>query len=152
MTEIEKNEYKKAYVELYEIIKKMSLQERQKIPKEFVKNLYDEMDKNYKFEFDNNKDILEQNFRLETKALLVELYEKYLASEEEKDFWKKYDKICLNRIEEDKKEKYASNIIFTNADKKSSTNKTDDKLPVKVEDQNIFAKFIKSIKNIFHLN
>ena len=149
MTEIEKNEYKKAYVELYEIIKKMSLEEIQKIPKEFVKNLYNEMDKNYKFEFDTEKNILEQNFKLETKALLVELYEKYLASEEEKDFWKKYDKICLNRIEEDKKEKYASNIIFTNADKKSINN---DKLPVKVEDQNIFAKFIQSIKNIFHLN
>ena len=39
MNEIEKKEYRKAYVELNEIIKMMSLEEKQKIPKSFIQNL-----------------------------------------------------------------------------------------------------------------
>ena len=55
MTEVERIECKKAYVELNEIIKRMPIVDKQKIPKEFKKNLYNEMDKNYSFSYDDEK-------------------------------------------------------------------------------------------------
>lgn len=155
MTEIERIEYKKAYVELNEIIKKMSLEERAKIPEIFMKNLNNEMDKDYKYIIDNEKSILEQNFKTETKALLVELYERYLAPNEETEFWKKYDKICLNIIENEKIEKYNPNEIFTNKSEEISNIKKDEKinneLPIEIKEKNIFTKFIQIIKKIFHI-
>ena len=100
--QVEKIEYQKAYVELYEIIKALPEEEQEKIPKTLLKNLKDNMSKEYKFEIDTERDILNQNYKIETKALFVELYERYLAPKEEKNFWEKYDKICNNMIEEKK--------------------------------------------------
>lgn len=99
---INRNEYAKAYMELYEIIKNLSLKDQNKIPKEFINFLKDNMDTNYSFIFDYKKDLLEQEIKVETKALLVKLYENYLAKPEEKNFWSQYDNDCL-KIEENKK-------------------------------------------------
>ena len=51
--QVEKIEYQKAYVELYEIIKALPEEEQEKIPKTLLKNLKDNMSKEYKF--DKNK-------------------------------------------------------------------------------------------------
>ena len=98
-------QYKKAYVELNEIIKVLSDEQKDKIPEVFKNNLIENMDTEYKFEFDDTKGIFEQDLMVETKALLVEIYERYLAPEEEKELWEKYDRFCLNKIEE-RREKY----------------------------------------------
>ena len=87
MTQAEKKEYQKAYVELYEIIKVLPEEEQKKIPKLVLKNLKDNMDKEYKFILNKDSDILNQKYRIETKALFVELYEKYLAPKEDGEFW-----------------------------------------------------------------
>ena len=112
--QVEKIEYQKAYVELYEIIKALPEEEQEKIPKILLKNLKDNMSKEYKFEIDTERDILNQNYKIETKALFVELYERYLAPKEEKNFWDKYDKICNNMIEEKKLKLYDTENIFKN--------------------------------------
>lgn len=155
MNEIEKKEYRKAYVELNEIIKMMSLEEKQKIPKSFIQNLNHEMDKDYKFVIDNKKNIFEQNFKVETKALLVELYERYLAPSEEKDLWERYDKMCLNEIEENKRKMYDPNKIFEDKNQKSSnikdTEKVNDNLPVEIKENNIFLKILRILRKKFNI-
>ena len=116
MTNEKRLQYKKAYVELYEIIKRLSKEEQSKIPNVFMDNLIKSKDTNYFFEFDESKGILEQELMVETQALLVGMYEKYLAPENEKELWEKYDRICLNKIEEKRREQYNPDNIF----KKSS--------------------------------
>lgn len=115
--------YQKAYVELYEIICNLNDEQRKLIPKNFILNLQENMDKNYFFEFDYTKGIMEQDIMVETQALLVNLYIKYLSPKEDDELWNKYEKICLNKIEEIKKEKHNSNDIFKNSsnDLKNST-------------------------------
>ena len=156
MTQAEKKEYQKAYVELYEIIKVLPEEEQKKIPKLVLKNLKDNMDKEYKFILNEDSDILNQKYRIETKALFVELYEKYLAPKEDGEFWNEYDKICNNMIEEEKRIKYNSDNIFKNKKLKkeelSVTKECDSNLPIEVKKDNIVVKFLKFIKNIFHLN
>ena len=157
MTVTEKKEYKKAYVELNEIIKNMSKQEKQKIPKIFIENLTNKMDKDYIFVMDNKKNILEQNLMVETKALLVELYERYLAPDEEKEFWKKYDKICLNKIEKEKEIQYSPNTLFVKKNEENcniinNNSIKNNSLPVEVKEKNIFIKFLQIVKEFFHID
>lgn len=104
--------YKRAYTELNEIIKELSKAELEKIPNEIIRNIEINKDKEYKWEYDNSKALLDQDLMPETKALIVEIYEKYLCPENEKEFWKEYDKICINKIEEQKKAMYNGKEIF----------------------------------------
>ena len=98
---INKSEYEKAYLELYELIKRIPLKDRTKISNDFIEFLKDNMNSNYIFKYDESKSLLEQDVMVETKALLVQLYEKYLSKPEEKEFWNKYNKECM-KINEDK--------------------------------------------------
>ena len=106
MNQTKEKRYKMAYVELNEIIKHLSEDEQLKIPETFKKNLLKEMDKEYKFIFDNKKGLLGQTYMNETKALYIKLYKQYLATE--KDVWKKYDSICHSIIENEKRKKSSS--------------------------------------------
>ena len=155
MIKIEKLEYKKAYVELYEIIKVLSKEEQEKIPKTVLKNLKDNMDKEYKFTLDNQKDILEQNYKVETKALFVELYERYLAPKEEKSFWNKYDRICNNIITEEKQKKYNTDNLFkkhniqNNIQQKQET--TTKEVAIVEYKESLIKRIINKIKSIVHI-
>ena len=156
----EKNiKYKKAYVELNEILKYLSNEQRDKISSNFINNISNNMDKHYKFTFDESKGIFEQNLMVETEALLVEIYERYLAPDIEKEVWQKYDRLCLDKIENEKRKIYNANIL----DEKNTINKqnlvtnnedslngrSNDNLPVKYKKEKIFDKIIKSIKRVF---
>lgn len=136
--------YKKAYVELLELIENLSKKEQYKIPKKFICYLEENKDKNYIFKINENKDILDQNYMIETKALIVKLYEKYLSSENEKELWEKYDRFCFNQIETEKKDKYSINIF------KREKNYNEDTFiyPIVSQDNSIFKKIIKLLKNI----
>lgn len=143
MNQTKEKRYKMAYVELNEIIKHLSEDEQLKIPETFKKNLLKEMDKEYKFIFDNKKGLLGQTYMNETKALYIKLYKQYLATE--KDVWKKYDSICHSIIENEKRKKYDSNNIFkTHIEDFKSEGQT--KAMVKLEEKNIIKKIISKIK------
>lgn len=112
MIQTKNTRYKRAYTELNEIIKELSKAELEKIPNQIIRNIEINKDKEYKWEYDNSKALLDQDLMPETKALIVEIYEKYLCPENEKEFWKEYDKICINKIEEQKKAMYDGKDIF----------------------------------------
>lgn len=98
---------KKIYRELYEIIEILSENERDKISQELIENIKQEMDKEYSFRIDKNKSLLEQGLLPETQALLIKLYEKYLCSDEEKEKWNLYDRMCYNKLQKMKRELYS---------------------------------------------
>ena len=147
------NEYAKAYVELYEIIKYLDEEEKRYIPKDFMEFLNDNMDKTYSFTYDENKSLKEQNLKVETKALLVKLYEKYLAKPEEKDFWKQYDKECFKISEEEKRKKYNSDIFGKLENERNvKTDKQEEKqekLEMIKSEENWKSKIIKFFKKLF---
>ena len=146
MTKEKQLEYKKAYVELNEIIKVLSDEQKNKIPEVFKQNLIEDMDTSYKFEFDNTKGIFEQDLKVETKALLVEIYERYLAPEEEKELWEKYDKLCLSKIEEEKRKKYNTDNIFGN---KEEENKKEDEQQIQDELEQETTQMVEYKESIF---
>lgn len=145
-------EYKKACVELNEILNKLPKEQSSKIPNNFRVNLIENMDHNYKFCFDDSKGILGQNIMTETEALLVGVYEKYLAPDEEKELWSKYNKICLNEIENKKRKNFNPNDVFQkrNVEKKSVNSNTGEIVVYKEQFwnkvKNIFKEIINKIK------
>ena len=142
--------YKKAHVELYEVIKRLSQEELEKIPQNFIDNLKNSLDTEYEWNYDDQKSLEEQDFLVETKALLVEMYERYLCPEDKKEFWNKYDRICLNIIEEKKREKYNTNNIFKNNKVVTKTvPESINNLPTEIKD-NLFKKVIKFFKRLFN--
>ncbi len=151
MTKEKDIRYKKAYTELNEIFKVLDKEQKSKIPDIFINNIINNMDKEYKFIFDNSKGIFEQDLMIETQALLVEIYERYLAPTEEKELWQKYDRFCLNKIEEKKKENYKD--IFSND--KTTINTQNDNIQnnlniIPVKNESKISKILKFIKNIFN--
>ena len=81
--------YSLAYKELYLIILNLNKEMREKIPKNVVENIESKMDKTYDFNIEEGKDIFSIEYMLETKALFLELYTRYIAEDEE-DFWEVY--------------------------------------------------------------
>lgn len=140
--------YGQVYAELYIVLNKINQAQRKLIPQTLMDNLLQYMDKNYKFIWDNSKDLLEQNWKTQTKALLVEIYEKYLSPIEEKEFWKKYDTICVNMI--DKKQYSLNGNTFMNMfnyDKKE-IDKSETTL-IKYDNVKWYIKILKFCKRLF---
>lgn len=81
--------YSLAYKELYLIILNLNKEMRGKIPKNVVENIERKMDKTYDFNIEEGKDIFSTEYMLETKALFLELYTRYIAEDEE-EFWEVY--------------------------------------------------------------
>lgn len=153
--------YKNAYSELNEILKVLSKEQKDKIPSSFIENVRKNMNVNYKFQYDMSKGIFEQDLLLETKALLVEIYEKYLAKEQDKEIWDKYDKFCLNKIENEKREKYNINVFEKNESNENNLNDNikidsieEDKenLPIIYKKENVIKKIINKIKSFFGIS
>lgn len=143
--------YKKAYTELYEVIKKLSDQELSKIPSNFIENLKNNRDDKYNWEYDDTKKLEEQNFLVETKALIVEMYERYLCPEDKKEFWNNYDRICLNMIEEEKKKEFNPDNIFKKRNNETANiaQKVEENinLPAEIK-ESFFTKVAKFLKKI----
>ena len=152
MTEIKKDAYKRAYKELNEIFKTFSEDELKKIPSTFIANVQKEMDNDYKFELDKNKDLVHQELMPETKALIVQIYSKYLAPENEKEMWEKYDKFCINEIEKQKHEQYNPDHFLKNRDTKTSVEPKEEiqsTAIIEYKKENIFTQIINKIKSFF---
>lgn len=109
----------KSYYELYIITKFLCKEQRKKIPKDFMQYIIKNMEINKEFKIDLSKNILEQNFLPETKALLIQVYKKFIAPSNETEFWNKYDKICLDNINEEKSKKYNTDNLFNNSNIKT---------------------------------
>lgn len=149
MTEVKKNAYKRAYTELNEIFKIMSEDELNKIPSTFIANVQKEMDNDYEFELDKDKDLLNQDLMTETKALIVQMYAKFLALEGENELWKKYDKYCISEIEKQRREQYNPDNLFKDKQKWSieKQSQTENIAMVKYEK----GTFIDKIKRFFKI-
>lgn len=147
MTKIKKNEYKRAYTELNEIFKIMSKNELNKIPSTFIANVQKEMDNDYEFELDKDADLLKQDLMTETKALIVQIYVRFLAPEGENELWQKYDKYCISEIEKQRREQYNPDNLFKNKQKWSIAGQaqTENIAMIKYEKET----FIDKIKRFF---
>lgn len=157
MIQSKRVQYKKAYVELLELLSVIPKETLSKIPETIIINMKKEMDSEYSWTYNEEKSFDEQDVMIETKALFVQIYKKYIADETEKETWEKYDKFTKNYIEEQKNQKYDPSKLFENSTSKSEvsnsesvspTTKTMEETSMIVYEENIFQKIINKFKEI----
>lgn len=154
MIQTKKELYKRVYAELFGILDTLKDEEIEKIPKDVKKNIYENMDTNYRFKYDYSKKLEDQDILPETKALIIEIYIKYLVeNEDEKEAWEIYKKECLNKVEEEKKARYNPDDIFKNhiVDGKPIIEEYEEiSVPVSKKKESFFRKILNKIKDFFY--
>ena len=149
--------YGRAYRELYVIILNLTKEMKEKIPKKVIENISRKMDKTYDFKLENN-DIFNSEYMVETKALFLELYIRYIAEDEE-DFWEMYKEKRNDLFKKEIEKEY-----LVRKDENSNSIKIEDGidivnniieekeeksfLPSEIREKNIIKKFLKKISNI----
>ena len=107
-------EYKKCLVELDEILKYLSQEDLAKIPEEIRKAIKEKKDMQYNWEYDESKELKDQNINRKTIAMLSYLNMEYLLNKEQKRFLEELHMANENKNEKEKAKKYSINNIFNN--------------------------------------
>lgn len=145
--------YKKAYKEVVEILKFVSKENVDKIPKEMLDMFEEEQDKEYNFKVDTTKSFEEQLLLEETKAIFSNIFRDYWAN----DYQRKViiEKENMDRIKWEEK-KYDPKDLFKNNQKNFNKQNNNDKVDVNltvIKKENLFKKLIdkifKSLKKKF---
>ena len=152
--------YGRAYRELYVIISNLTEEIKEKIPKNVIENISRKMDRTYDFKLENN-DIFNSEYMVETKALFLELYIRYIAEDEE-EFWEVYKErrndLFKKQFENEYfviKEESSIKIEDRNDIVNNIIEEKEEKsfLPSEIRENNIIEKFfnkiISVIKSIF---
>ena len=108
------NNYSKAYVEVLELINYLPISEYRKIPKEKIEFYKNNLDKSYNFKINPNIDLQKQNFSVEAKAIILNLFMDYFSTEEKKQQIKNILASNQMKREDEKRKLYNPNDIFKN--------------------------------------
>lgn len=106
--------YAKSYVEVLEIISFFSDEDYSKIPKEKIEFYEKNKDKDYVFKYDPEKSMKSQNVSKEAKAILLNLFNQYFATEKQKEKLMRMLIENEQKLEEEKRKKYNFSDIFYN--------------------------------------
>ena len=110
MEDIDIAEYKKSLSELYEILKHLPIEARNKIPDEELKFYESNRDLNYQYIYDTSLSVNEQKLMDITIMLIANIYVNYWA--ENKEELQLRDKKILLQIEDDKRKLYNPDDLF----------------------------------------
>lgn len=142
-------DYAKRLVEVDEILNYLPIDDYNKIPVDIINVIEDNKDKNYEWHYDETKKLKEQNVPNETIAILSYINMEYILNDEQIDFMNKVHKLNDVRSDIDYIE---SKAIFErnneNSEKSKVLNENNQVDMIKTK-ENIFAKIINVLKNIF---
>ena len=151
-----KTNYANAYKEVLIILDNLIKEDYDKIPKEYIEFLKSNCNNEYEFYYDNSKTFEEQELLDDTKYILFGLFEKFGATEIQKEKIKNFKDTYYRKIEEEKREQYNPDDIFKNANKAKNTdiemseNNTNTAL---IECKgSFFTRFKNFIFKILHIN
>ena len=156
-----KEDYAIAYTEVLGMIKYFTSESLDKIPKDVIEMYEQNKSENYEFEFDRSKSFDNQDISKLAKILIANIFTDYIATEEEREYLNYRDKQELNKIEEEKRNKYNPDDIFSNRRTKAldeNTFQNDDmqEIPIQQTDltvikgnEGLLQKIFEIIKRIF---
>ena len=143
----------KSLTEVYEVIKRFSEYEYNKIPKETVDVIVKNKDNEYNWKYDDSKSLLEQNLSREAIAILSYINLEYLLSGEKRKLMEEIYKMNERKLEQKKSELYKTDELFKNrniVENEEAHIKENNVSLIEVK-ENIFTKFIKRIKSLLNV-
>ena len=135
-----------AYSEVLEILKYLTPEDYDKIPKEKIEVFETCANKDYTFNYDPDKTLQEQNVSKIARTIIGILFRDYWATEEQRKKivrWQQQERI---RIENEKQEKYKSEDIFKNNNIEPQIKEV---ALVEVKEEKWYDKVFKLFRKIF---
>ena len=140
--------YEEAFAEVDEILKLMPIDLLSKIPVKFRQIISENRAKDYKIEI--KEPLEEDELKEETVVILGLIYRDFLASPEEREELQAKDAEELRKFEEQMKEQYDMEKVFTKRkDEKNKYSSTD---LVVYKEQGFLRKLFNIIKGFFNRN
>lgn len=151
------NNYSKAYKEVIEILKYVPKESVEKIPQTMIDTFNKKMDNTYNFSIDINKSFEKQELLEETKAILANIFRDYWATPYQKERIQAKERYDREKIEEEKRVKYNSDIFKIKENNKPENKVEEDNtngnnLPIEVKKERFYEKIINFFKGIFRID
>ena len=140
-----KSKYDNAFTEVYTILSYLDIDEYEKIPKEIIEVIENNMNNDYEYEMNEDVDLNKQPMLPETKAILFNLFRDYLSTPEQRKKIINMQKKDMQKIEDDKRKKYSANVFDNVSNDKNTKLENDNESLVKVNNgwnKKIFFKLI----------
>ena len=139
------NEYGEAAVEVLDILDNINKADVEKIPSSFIKFLVDNASEDYRVNFDHSKTIDKLNLKEKTKEILGVIYINWWCNKKDQENYKEQIEEQERKRQEEIREKYDTNKIFENREKKKICNETQEK----IEQRNEMLAIVKDGGDIF---
>lgn len=145
-------EYANAYSEVLEILNHIPKADYNKVPSNMIELFTTNQNKDYRFSYNINKTLNEQNVSKIAKTIIAILFRDYWATPYQRERIEAKEKYDRQKTEEEKREKYNADNLFikrkTNNDfEESSTNS----LPMEIKKERFYEKLIRFIKKILKI-
>lgn len=145
-------EYANAYSEVLEILRYISKEDYEKIPNSKIELFETNHNKDYKFKYNPNKTLDEQNVSKIAKAIIAILFRDYWATEIQKEKIIKKQNYDRMKLEQEKRDRYNPDNLFENSEKNVIMNNTNnvEKLDlVEVKNNKWHKKVFMFFANLF---
>lgn len=151
-------QYANAYTEVLDILKYISKEDYEKIPKSKIKVFEENSNKNYNFTYDENKTLDEQNVSEITKAIIAILFRDYWATKEQRYIIIKKQQEIKDQKQKELMAKFEQNKNISEKDLKKVNVASDLDIDIDYargtnletyKEENIFKRIISKIREIF---
>ena len=151
-------QYANAYTEVLDILKYISKEDYEKIPKSKIKVFEENSNKNYSFTYDENKTLDEQNVSEITKVIIAILFRDYWATKEQRYVIIKKQQEIKEQKQKELMAKFEQNKNISEKDLKKVNVASDLDIDIDYargtnletyKEENIFKRIISKIREIF---
>ena len=142
---------KRAFSEIIEILNHTDKQLVEKIPDNFIKFLFENMDKEYKVEIDFFDENWENTILEETKAILALIYRDYIVSIEERKDLLIEEKEEKEKQERELREKYNPDYLFKYKHSEIPNEFTENTQLIEVQQYPWYKRLYQKILAIFRI-
>ena len=155
-------QYANAYTEVLDILKYISKEDYEKIPKSKIKVFEENSNKNYSFTYDENKTLDEQNVSEITKAIIAILFRDYWATKEQRYIIIKKQQEIKDQKQKELMAKFEQNKNISEKDLKKVNVASDLDLDIDYEllgknmqlykkEEGFFEKLVNKIKGLLNI-
>lgn len=141
--------YSNAFTEVLEILKYISKEDYEKVPLEMIEIMEDNCSKDYFVEYNPDISLTDQNISEEAQTIIAILFRDYWATPYQKERIEAKEKYDLEKLEEEKREKYNTDNIFKN--KQEGTVRENTNLPIEIKEESFFKKLVNFIKKFLKI-
>ena len=142
-------QYARAYKEVLEILKFVSTEDYNKIPKEQIEFFQNNSDKDYKYTYMPFKSLNEQDVMELTKYIIILLFKEYWATDLQKKKIIAKQEFDREKLEEEKTQKYNINDLFKNKKANILDEKKENMHIIEYKEPNFYEKIIEKLLKIF---